>query len=202
MPKTPAKDHQETREAILQAAVFMFAEKGLNGASIADIAKRAGVTKSLVMYYFPAKEELWREAVDYRIRPTMEIVEKFMADKDGVGLKELVETRIDAHSLDPEICRMYTWTTLGHGNPIPKEKLHLVKALLDKIAADPARYRVPSGVDPMMYVGAVMAAVDGWFVFRNTLALFAERDCESEEATAEFRRIILRVFFPDSSEPA
>jgi len=202
MSKTPAKDQQETREAILRAAVFMFAERGFSGASISDIAKRAGVTKSLVMYYFPAKEELWREAVDYRIGPTMEIVEKFMADKDGVGLKELVETRISAHSLDPEICRMYSWTTLGHGNPIPEEKLHLVKALLDKVAANPEKYKVPPGIDPVMYVGVIMAAVDGWFVFRNTLALFADRDCETEEATAEFKRIILHAFFPDSNGPA
>jgi TetR/AcrR family transcriptional regulator len=197
MTRLPAKDQHETREAILRAAVELFAESGLNGASIAGIAKRAGVTKSLVMYYFPTKEELWREAVDFRIAPTMEIVERFMAGEEGIGLRELVETRILAHSQDPEICRMYAWTTLGHGNPIPEDKLHVVKALLDKVALEPTKYGVPPGVDSTMFVGVMMAAVDGWFVFRQTLALFADRQCDDEGSTDEFRRIITSLFFPE-----
>lgn len=197
MAKLPAKDQHETREAILSAAVELFAENGLNGASIAGIAKRAGVTKSLVMYYFPTKEELWREAVDFRIAPTMDIVERLMSGEEGIGLKDLVESRILAHSKDPEICRMYAWTTLGHGNPIPEDKLHVVKALLDKIALDPAKYGVPPGVDSTMFIGVIMAVVDGWFIFRHTLAQFADRSCDDEETTEEFRRIITQFFFHD-----
>ncbi len=43
---------------ILEAAKKLFLEKGYDGASIEDIAGCAGVTKSLVYYYFDSKEEI------------------------------------------------------------------------------------------------------------------------------------------------
>ncbi len=57
-----------TKEKILRAAREAFAEKGFNGVSVDEIAKRAGVKKALIYYYFPSKEELfeevWRVAIE------------------------------------------------------------------------------------------------------------------------------------------
>lgn len=187
----------ETKDAILKAAVGLFAEAGMHGASIADIAKRAGVTKSLVMYHFPTKEDLWRQAVEYRVGPTMEIMEKFMLGEGGIGLEDLMKVRVWAHHETPEISRMYAWTTLGYGNPVPEDKCDMVKALLAKVASNPQKYKVPEGLDPVMYVGVLMATIDGWFVFRNILSQFADKKCDSQEATEEFLRIVGTVFFPE-----
>jgi AcrR family transcriptional regulator len=55
------------REAILQAAAECIAAEGLDAASITKIAKRAGVSKSLVLYHFGNKQELAREAWRSRI---------------------------------------------------------------------------------------------------------------------------------------
>lgn len=199
MAKAPEINPSETKDAILKAAVELFAEAGMHGASIAGIAKRAGVTKSLVMYHFPTKEDLWRQAVEYRVGPTMEIMEKFMQDEAGIGLEDLMKVRVLTHHETPEISRMYAWTTLGHGNPVPEDKCDMVKALLNKVAADPAKYKVPAGIDPVMYVGVLMATIDGWFVFRHILSQFAERECSTEEATDEFMKIVARIFFTDPS---
>lgn len=199
MAQAPEINPSETKDAILQAAVELFAESGMHGASIADIAKRAGVTKSLVMYHFPTKEDLWRQAVEFRIGPTMEIMEKFMLGEGGIGLKDLMQVRVMAHQEIPEISRMYAWTTLGHGNPIPEDKCDMVKALLNRVAENPSKYGVPDGLDPVMYVGVIMATVDGWFVFRNILGQFADRKCDTPEATDEFLKIMLTIFFPKAA---
>lgn len=45
------------RDTILDAAQKVFAEKGYDGASIRDIAARAGVSLSALYYYFPSKQE-------------------------------------------------------------------------------------------------------------------------------------------------
>jgi TetR/AcrR family transcriptional regulator len=50
-----------TRDKILRAAREAFAEKGFDGVSVDEIAKRAGVKKALIYYYFPSKEELFKE---------------------------------------------------------------------------------------------------------------------------------------------
>ena len=55
----------ELREKIREAAMAVFAEKGFEGASINDIAKRAGCTKPMIFYYFGSKEELFYELFDY-----------------------------------------------------------------------------------------------------------------------------------------
>jgi TetR/AcrR family transcriptional regulator len=54
----------ETREAILIAALQAFAEKGFDAASTRDIASRAGVNHGLIPYYFGGKPNLWKAAVD------------------------------------------------------------------------------------------------------------------------------------------
>jgi len=62
---TRAQQKKETRAKILQAALEQFAERGFDGASIRDIASRAGVFHGLIKYHFDSKEELWKSAVDF-----------------------------------------------------------------------------------------------------------------------------------------
>jgi AcrR family transcriptional regulator len=50
---------QGRREKIVDAAVLVFGEKGFAGASVADIAKAAGIAKGTVYLYFPSKEEIF-----------------------------------------------------------------------------------------------------------------------------------------------
>lgn len=52
------------RAQILEAALQTIAELGFMNASLAQIAKRAGISKSVIGYYFPSKDDLVRAAVD------------------------------------------------------------------------------------------------------------------------------------------
>lgn len=54
---------QQTRQAILDAAIESFAELGFDAASVGMIAKRCGCKKALVQYHFASKEKLWQAAV-------------------------------------------------------------------------------------------------------------------------------------------
>jgi TetR/AcrR family acrAB operon transcriptional repressor len=49
---------RDTRERVLVAALAEFAERGLQAASVEDIAARAGLTKGAVYYYFSDKHDL------------------------------------------------------------------------------------------------------------------------------------------------
>ncbi len=49
------------REAILNAAIEVFARKGYAGSSIREICQVAGVTKPVIYYYFRSKEHLYQE---------------------------------------------------------------------------------------------------------------------------------------------
>jgi AcrR family transcriptional regulator len=48
---------------ILEAAIALFASRGFDGVSFRDITERCGAKRSLIIYHYGAKEELWREAL-------------------------------------------------------------------------------------------------------------------------------------------
>jgi TetR/AcrR family transcriptional regulator len=55
---------EETREAILHAALKEFAQEGVAGARTDAIARAAGVNKALLYYYFGDKETLYGAVLD------------------------------------------------------------------------------------------------------------------------------------------
>jgi AcrR family transcriptional regulator len=53
------------REQMLQAAVEVICERGFSDTRIADVAKRAGASPALVIYYFATKDGLLTAAIRY-----------------------------------------------------------------------------------------------------------------------------------------
>jgi TetR/AcrR family transcriptional regulator len=58
----PVYPPADARNAIMEAAVTQFAERGFHGATMRDIAERAGVSQGLLHHHFGNKEGLWRTA--------------------------------------------------------------------------------------------------------------------------------------------
>jgi AcrR family transcriptional regulator len=50
-------------KAILEAAVALIGERGIDGATTAEIARRAGVTEKTLFRYFPSKKDLVKRAL-------------------------------------------------------------------------------------------------------------------------------------------
>src|SRR6476620_11683152 len=58
---TPERRRQRTRDALLDAAATVFAERGFQGASLDEIAATAGYTRGAIYKHFADKEELLQE---------------------------------------------------------------------------------------------------------------------------------------------
>lgn len=56
--RRPSARHEATRAAVLRAAFEAFADKGYEGASLRDIAQRAGITHAGLLHHFRGKDEL------------------------------------------------------------------------------------------------------------------------------------------------
>ena len=54
-----SKDLKSSKERILSAALDEFAELGLAGARVDNIAARAGINKAMIYYHFESKEDLY-----------------------------------------------------------------------------------------------------------------------------------------------
>lgn len=58
----PVYPPADARNAIMEAAITQFAERGFHGTTMRDIAQRAGVSQGLLHHHFGNKEGLWRTA--------------------------------------------------------------------------------------------------------------------------------------------
>jgi AcrR family transcriptional regulator len=53
---------RQVKDAILEAAIEVFAEKGFDGAAISEIAAVSGAKQTLIVYHFGSKDALWESA--------------------------------------------------------------------------------------------------------------------------------------------
>ncbi len=58
------RDPDQTRRNILDAALAEFADKGLAGARVDEIAARAGANKRMLYAHFGNKEDLWLRVLE------------------------------------------------------------------------------------------------------------------------------------------
>ena len=67
MVRTAPASEPERRLSLLKAAFREVAEKGFSEVTLDDIARRAGVSKGVTLYYFDSKEALFRELFGWLI---------------------------------------------------------------------------------------------------------------------------------------
>jgi len=81
---------EERPEQILNAALVEFGERGLAGARLEDIAKRAGLSKGTIYLYFPNKEALFREMVRHTVVSKLEESERIFETMNASVTETLI----------------------------------------------------------------------------------------------------------------
>ena len=71
---------QQTRAAIIDAAISLFAEHGVEGTSMEAIARHAGLTQGAIYSNFTSKADLWW-AIGDQISRTVDLNDLFSADR-------------------------------------------------------------------------------------------------------------------------
>src|SRR5690625_1434263 len=66
----------QTKQKVVEAASFLFFQKGFHGTSVRDIARRASVNVSLISYYFNGKQGLLEYAVTNYFETYMKMLEE------------------------------------------------------------------------------------------------------------------------------
>jgi AcrR family transcriptional regulator len=140
-------DAEETRNNILEIAAREFADKGLSGARIDEIAEKTNSSKRMIYYYFGGKEELYRAVLErsygqIRAREDDANFETLPADK---ALIAHIEHTFDYHVNHPEFVRLVMNENIHHGAHIGhieglkernKTVIESLKAIIDKGVAD------------------------------------------------------------------
>ncbi len=118
MPRIKGRKPEATREAVLEAAIWAFAEYGYDNATLAIIAHKAGVTAATLPYHFTDKKGLWGAVIDafykelFAFAATLdakagidEILPSFydwaMAHRNGIRV--IIRNVIETGALDREV---------------------------------------------------------------------------------------------------
>nr|WP_201279406.1 TetR family transcriptional regulator [Cedecea colo] len=105
------------KEKIFFSALTLFAEFGLNGARMEQIAEKAGTTKRMVVYHFKSKELLYVQVLEYvytQIRTSERQLN--LADLPPVeAMVQLVEWTFDFHAQHPDFIRIICMENMQRG---------------------------------------------------------------------------------------
>jgi AcrR family transcriptional regulator len=110
---------QETQENILVAARKIFAQKGLAGARMQEIADTAGINKALLHYYYRSKDKLFEQVFEEALVKIIRPLASFLADDSELFQKIR------------NICRVYHQVLL--------EFPFLPNFVLNEVTTDPSR---------------------------------------------------------------
>jgi AcrR family transcriptional regulator len=110
MARLTRKEKQaHTRECLMHSAARVFAQRGLEQASIDEVAEQAGFTKGAFYANFKNKEELFLAMLDERFAKRIEDIEEVVASEGSAAQKARRGGDQFAHALaaDPEWERLF-----------------------------------------------------------------------------------------------
>ncbi len=152
-----AREAAETRDNILEVAAREFADKGLAGARIDEIADKTASSKRMIYYYFGGKDELYRAVLERaydRIR-AQEQDAHFENLPPDEALRAIIGHNFDYHFEHPEFVRLVMNENVHHGEHIAqiasmkdrnRTVIDALGAILEKgVAAGVFR----AGIDPV-----------------------------------------------------
>jgi AcrR family transcriptional regulator len=138
---TPERRRQRTRDALLDAALTVFARRGFHGASLDEIAETAGYTRGAIYKHFADKEELLLAACE---RLNDRVIADFAAipnadvplDKYGKADVEVVAEQWRHMPLEPDfVAVMLEFQLYALRNPEVRERAAAFrKANMQRIA--------------------------------------------------------------------
>lgn len=162
---------QENEARILRAAEYVFARAGFAGATMADIAVRAGVPKSNLHYYFRTKQALYRAVLSHTLRLWLsetDIIDA--ATPPRRALEQYIRAKMRLSASYPDASRVFA-NELLHGAPEIADVLGGALRALVARKAEVIRQWVASGqmasVDPQHLFFTIWAATQTYADFET-----------------------------------
>ncbi len=150
------RDSSATRAELIAVATDDFAEKGLAGARVEEIAARTATSKHMIYYHFGSKDGLYRAVLEQAYDEFRVAEGSF--DYDDLpaldALSALIGATFDVHARCPQIVRIIMAENINCGqqirsiNSFQQRELALdtLRRILDRGAAEGT---LRSGLDPL-----------------------------------------------------
>ncbi len=185
-----------TRERILDVAEALFAQHGLAGTAVRDIAREAGLTPGSLYHYFDGKQALYEAVLERGVGPLLELINRLPSRQHTA---EEVEDRIGAIMTHlakrPHLPRLIHHEAVAGGDSMTRLARAWIRPLIDEaVLAAKRGARVQWDEDELpMVMAAWLHLVFGHFTMAAMLGEILDHDPLSEEGLARQTRFLRKL---------
>jgi TetR/AcrR family transcriptional regulator len=134
LASTERRIRGRNKKAILDAAIGIFARKGYDGTSIAEIAKLSGLPKANVYYYFRTKKAIYTTIITDLIGEWDAALAHLMADREpAAALADYIRAKLEFSRKHPEQSKMFANEAVHGGRFLTrKDRAHMQAITVEK----------------------------------------------------------------------
>jgi AcrR family transcriptional regulator len=126
--------YQQRRREILKVAADVFKEKGVQGASLNDVASALGTDRASLYYYVGSRQELFADVVREAVESNIELAEKILADDvdSPAKIRELAVGLMESYAANYPLLYVYIQEDLNRlGDPEKTTGAHAMNRRFD-----------------------------------------------------------------------
>ena len=192
---------------IVVVAVRVFAESGYEGASIATIADRAGLSKQNLMYYFPTKQALYERVLDDVLDDWLERMDSLAAgdQEPQAVLRAYVQAKLKFSREQPWASRVYAMEVIGGAQLYGAQIQRRVVPLLRKDIAVFEQWIAAGKIAPVNathLLFAIWAMTQSYADFAPQMALVLNRKQLGKKDFDDAEQLIVDMVLAAVSVPA
>lgn len=179
------RDAARTQKRILDAAESFFAKHGFEGASTESIARKAGVSKTMLFYYFTSKEKLYVAVLK---RAFEAVIDKERAEQiekmpPPEALRALVDDYIDIHIKRPTYAELTIREVMIYGGKY-LQQLKFDLPFIGQMIRTIGRGTIAGvfrDVDPLKTTVSILGLTKVLFTYHDAIERMLDRDILAPE---------------------
>ena len=190
------RDPEATQAAILAAAEELFLDAGPADTPMSQIARRAGVTKSLIHHHFGSKEDLWNEVKRRHFDKYYEAQKQMLSSTRGTAelLRDSLVTYFRFLQSDPHSVRFMSWRFVETVDPCFDQEQELFELGIERIREAQASGELRSDVEPLSMIKAFLSMALHWFQSKTLLCQMMGPDADSEALEERYLDDVVKIF--------
>jgi len=157
----------DARGALLDAAVALFAERGIANTTVAQVAAAGHVTSAMVHYWFDTREHLLDAVVEERLAPLFRAIWEPVDPERAAPLEMvqgIVQRMLEVTGTRPWLPSLWLREIVNEGGLLRERALrHIpikrVQGFGQNIARGQARGELNDGIEPLLLFNSILALV-------------------------------------------
>jgi TetR/AcrR family fatty acid metabolism transcriptional regulator len=190
----------DKRGRILEAAVKVFAERGFFNATVAEIARAAGVADGTIYLYFKSKDDLLLRLFEEKVTELHDSAQAALAEEQGAParLRRFIQLHLALVEKNPDLAAVLIVELRQSAALVKQSDKAKLSAYLDVIAQVVRDGQQQGELDPGISPGVVKRAIFGALDELALAWLLSGRRTSLKKSAAEVAEWFVRGLLPPS----